>query len=118
MLPKKGRTFPGGTGQLCSGEAYAAAVAAALRAELGDSHRSVKTVMRWTGASERAVKNWFTGTSGPSGQHLVALVHHSDATLTTVMQLAGRHHTIAARKLIDARDTLAAMLEIIIDLTA
>ncbi len=37
----------------------------ALRAELGDTHRAVKTVTRWTGANERTVKNWLTGHARP-----------------------------------------------------
>jgi hypothetical protein len=90
----------------------------ALREELGESHRSIKTVMHWTGASERTVKNWFAGSSGPNGAHLVSIVRHSDGVFTAVMLLAGRHHTVAAKKLVDARDTLAAMLEIILGLTA
>jgi hypothetical protein len=74
--------------------------------------------MRWTGASERTVKNWFAGTSGPSGQHLVAVMRHSDAALESVMILAGRKEVAAAKRLVDARETLIAMLEIIVDLTA
>src|SRR5215470_9456536 len=35
--------------------------------------QAVKTVMRWTGASEGTVRNWFLGSSGPNGQHLIAL---------------------------------------------
>lgn len=35
---------------------YRTAIAAALRDELGLTHRAVKTAMRWTGASERTVK--------------------------------------------------------------
>jgi hypothetical protein len=74
--------------------------------------------MRWTGASERTVKNWFAGTSGPNGQHLIAIIRHSDAVFESVMFLAGRNEAAAAKKLADARDTLVAMLEIIVDLTA
>ena len=74
--------------------------------------------MRWTGASERTVKNWFAGTSGPSGEHLVAIVRHSDAASRLSCSWRGRNQVVAAKKLVDARDTLAAMLEIIVDLTA
>ena len=90
----------------------------ALRDELGDSHRAIKTVMRWTGASERTVKNWISGASGPSGKHLIEIVRNSESVFATVMLLAGREQVVAAKKLVDARDTLAAMLEIIVGLTA
>ena len=68
--------------------------------------------------SERTVKNWFAGTSGPSGEHFVAIVRHSDAVCEAVMLLAGRNEVAAAKRLVDARDTLVAMLEIIVDMTA
>lgn len=47
----------------------------ALQKELGQSHRAIKTVMGWTGASERSVKNWiFWGKWSvrglPGGSHL------------------------------------------------
>jgi hypothetical protein len=74
--------------------------------------------MRWTGASERTVKNWFAGTSGPSGEHLVALLRHSDTVLEAVLHLAGREQAVAAKKLLDLRDTLVEMLDLITDLTA
>jgi hypothetical protein len=36
----------------------AEAIAAALRAELGEPHQAIKTEMHWTSACERAAKNW------------------------------------------------------------
>jgi len=116
MLPKTGRFLPGGG--MPPERRYAAAIAVALSAELGDTHRAVKTVMRWTGASERTVKNWFAGTTGPNGEHLIEVVRHSDAAFDTIMLLAGRKEVVAARKLADARETLVAMLELVVDLTA
>jgi hypothetical protein len=89
---------------------YPEAVAAALRVELGDSHRAVKSVMRWTGASERTVKNWLAGTRGPRGEHLVALIRHSNGVLEIVLRLAGREQIIAGKALFDARNVLADML--------
>ncbi len=107
MFPKKGKFFPGGDGI----EVYQRAVAAALRAELGDSHHAMKTVMQWTGANERTVKNWLAGKSGPRGEHLIGLLHHSDKTLEALLQLAGREQVAAARSLFEARNLLAEMLE-------
>ena len=54
-------------------------------------NQQIKMAMRWTGASERTVKYWFAGERGPSGDHLIALVRHSDAVLYVVLALAGRH---------------------------
>ena len=70
---------------------YRAAIASALRDELGLTHRAVKTAMRWTGASERAVKYWIAGERGPSGEHLIALARHSDIVFHMVLLLADRH---------------------------
>ena len=117
MLPKKGKVLPTRAGRPGSELSYAAIVAAALREELGDSHRAIKSTMCWTGASERTIKNWFAGTSGPSGEHLVALLRHSNVVLEAVLHLAGREQAVAAKKLLDARDTLVEMLDLITDLT-
>jgi hypothetical protein len=92
-------------------DSYPAAVAHALQRQLGGTHQAVKTVMRWTGASERTVKNWFAGSSGPRGHHLAALARHSDEVLATFLSLAGRPHTNVAMKLIDVRNRMAAALE-------
>jgi hypothetical protein len=118
MLPKTGKVFPRRAGDACAGDDYAVVIGTALREELGNTHQSVKTVMSWTGASERTVKNWFAGASGPSGAHLIAIVRHSDAAFAALMVLAGRNYALAAKKLVDARNTLAAMLEIIVSLTS
>ena len=66
--------------------------------------------MRWTGANERTVKNWIAGRNGPRGEHLLALIRHSNGALEMVLRLAGREKLIAAKTLLDARDTLAGML--------
>jgi hypothetical protein len=119
MFPKKGKTFPDAASHTTPPqERYAAVIAAALSGQLGDTHRAIKTVMRWTGSSERTVKNWFAGTSGPSGEHLIEMLRHSDAVFVSIMLLAGRKEIAAAKRLVEARDTLVAMLEMILDMTA
>jgi pyocin large subunit-like protein len=110
MFPKKGNYFPNGTRAEKGKVSYPAAIAAALRSELGDSHQAVKTVMRWTGANERTVKNWLAGRRGPRGEHLLALIRHSNVVLEIVLQLAGREQIIAGKALFDARNALADML--------
>jgi hypothetical protein len=66
--------------------------------------------MRWTGASEWTVKNWLAGRRGLRGEHLLALIRHSNVVLEIVLQLAGREQIIAAKILFDARNALADML--------
>jgi len=108
-VPKKGKVFPGGN----EGDRYAVVIATALRQDIGGTHRAIKTVVRWTGASERTVKYWFAGTSGPKGEHLVALAHHSDAVLEAFLRLAGRQQAVAVGKVFDARDMLLQVIALL-----
>lgn len=66
---------------------YAELIAKALKAEHGDTHRSVKTIMNWTDASERSVKNWLSGESGPSGYFLMRLFVKSATVRALVLEL-------------------------------
>src|SRR5436190_8303826 len=102
MLPKKGIVFPNGEKL----GAYPEVIAYALQNQLGSTHQATKTVMRWTGAGERTVKNWLAGISGPSGQHLVELIRHSDEVLQILLLLAGRKQVAVAKRLIDVRKRL------------
>jgi hypothetical protein len=86
MLPKTGIVFPKAE-DLGS---YSQAIAYALKAELGSTHQAVKTVMSWSGAGERTVKNWLSGVSGPNGDHLVELIRHSGPVLQVLLILGGR----------------------------
>jgi hypothetical protein len=107
MLPKKGIVFPNGKKL----GPYEAAVAYALKSQLGGTHQAVKVIMRWTGAGERTVKNWLAGVSGPNGQHLVELIRNSDEVLDVLLLMAGRRQIAAANKLLDARDKLAETIK-------
>jgi hypothetical protein len=89
---------------------YAATIGAALRAELGDSHQAVKKLARWTGASERTVKNWLSGRRGPAGRHLIGIIRHSDRALYALLALSGRKKAIAVAKVATARECLAGAL--------
>lgn len=109
MFPKKGNLFPNGSNGIADELNYAAAIGHALHAELGGSHRAVKTIMAWTSANERTVKNWMAGTSGPRGDHLVGLIRHSDAVLTVVLRLAGREQALAVVDLAALRRRLVEM---------
>ena len=107
MLPKKGIVFPNGENL----GPYAQAIAYALKSELGSTHQAVKIIRRWTGAGERTVKNWLVGINGPSGQHLVDLMRHSDDVLEVLLILAGRQPIVAAQTLVGARNKLAETVE-------
>lgn len=88
MFPKKGTTVPK-SGKEPGGD-YATTIAEALRAELGTSARATKTLMRWTGASDRAAKYWLNGLRGPDGWHLILLAKNSDTVLHSMLKMADR----------------------------
>ncbi len=114
MFPKTGNKFPEGFVS-CNGE-YASSIADALRTELGQSHRATKTLMRWTGASDRTAKNWLSGCFGPSGGHLIQLARESDIVLSTVLSLAGRHQHLVGADLLQIRAALVNATALIDDL--
>lgn len=115
-FPKKGKFFPketgySGHGEAVQGSCFAAEIAAALKRSLGDSRSGAKTVAAWTGANEKTVKNWFSGTYGPSGEHLVALARHSDEVLVTFLAMAGREDLMIAINLETAERAIAELLD-------
>lgn len=118
MFPKTGKVLPARGNGPCDARMYAATIGVALRDELGDTRRATKSLMQWTGANERTVKNWLAGSTGPSGSHLVDLMRHSNAVFAAVLVMASREQNLAIQKLTAARGVLVAMLEIITELTA
>ena len=105
MVPKKG-TFV----HSCDEKAYAAVIGAALRSELGTSHQAAKTLMDWTGASERSAKHWLSGTRGPRGAHLARLVWRSNMVAEAFLKLAGRRELIVGCHVSAARAALTSAL--------
>ena len=69
---------------------YITEVREALRSELGGTHAATKTIMRWTGASDRTARNWLSGVTGPSGYHLICLARESNAVLSALLAMSGR----------------------------
>jgi hypothetical protein len=112
MLRKKGSVLPNGENL----GPYPRAIAYALKRELGPTHQAVKIIMKWTGASERTVKNWLAGI--PSGQHLVELIRNSDSVLQVFLTMAGRPQTSAVQHLGDLRNYLNQTLDSIDQLIA
>jgi hypothetical protein len=82
MFPKTGRKIPPSSDG--PSDDYASSIAGALKAELGNSHQAIKTLMRWTGANERTTKNWLSGSNGPSGEHLLEIMRNSDLVFERV----------------------------------
>lgn len=112
-LPKMGKELHPSAHRPRRHSAYAPAVARALRAELKGRGTSIKTVMNWTGASERAVKGWLSGTSGPSGDHLMDLLRRSDRVFQQVLVLAEREPLVERRQLSALRIAVIHLLEAI-----
>lgn len=107
-FPKKGNLLHLALDPELSGT-YEGLVASALRRELGGSHKAVKTLMRWTGASARTSKNWLSGTVGPNGLHLILLMTWSDAVFEVALKLSKRDRSsqqIAEARLLLAKVTM------------
>lgn len=98
MLPKTGTRLQ----KSSEWPSYSRMVAMTLRQELGSTHSAVKTIMRWTGACERTVKNWLSEESAPSGEHLIELMRHSDCILRVVLQCAERDTALVASEMAQA----------------
>lgn len=110
MIPKTGNVFPHSGLSQRKRLPYAAVVADALQSGLGQSHRALKTIMLWTGVSERTAKNWCSGSVGPSGEHLIDLVRHSDSVYEAVFRRAERRQAVSIRKLVRSRTVVAEFL--------
>ena len=115
VRPVSGKTFPNSHPIMAvSGDYdFADVIAKTLRHAFGNSHAAVKTVVAFTGAGERTVKNWFEAKNAPSGENLVALARHSEEVLEAFLLMAGRGDVLSAKKLADARHKLVEMLEIV-----
>jgi hypothetical protein len=107
MLPKKGIHFPN-PGQL---DRYSRVIAGALKVQLGSTHQATKTVMAWTGVAERTAKNWLSGTCGPSGDHLIELIRHSDCVLEALLMMSGRVNAVGVHRLVDIRGDLVELVK-------
>lgn len=112
-LHKKGNFFPRRSAGHAAAMMYPQAIAQALRHQFGETRNAVKTVARWTGANERTVKNWFSGKSGPSGEHLIGLAHRSSDVLEVFLLLAGREERINNTKLEAIREKLSEISDLV-----
>ena len=111
FFPKKNRSYKVDREQEQS--LFVDEIASSLQQSLGNSRVAIKTVVTWTGANEKTVKNWFAGRYGPSGPHLVALVQHSDEILSTFLSMAGREDLMVSTKLKVAEEAIKELLSAI-----
>ncbi|MEK6255855.1 MAG: hypothetical protein N2C13_00880 [Chloroflexota bacterium] len=115
LRPDSNKTFPKSSVKIetAINGTFVTEISDALHRAFGGSGKSIKTIMKYTGAGERTVKNWFEAKNGPNGKNLIKLAQHSDEVLETILMLAGRDNILAGKLLVDARDKLVEMIKII-----
>lgn len=106
LRSKNGKSFHDDSGY--AGPPFVEVIAGALRSDFGSVPSAVKRVARMTNANERAVRNWFEGKNGPSGENLVTLIRHSDAVFAIVLEQSGRKQFAAYASLSGLRQRLIA----------
>jgi len=90
--PKSGKHLPKSAAKRAVAKDFdfTAVIAETLRETFGGTAVAVKTVMAYTGAGERTVRNWFDGKNGPNGNNLVSLARNSDEVLEVFLLMADR----------------------------
>lgn len=89
MLPKSGRKLPNLREKPSEADCIKR-ISSALRLEHDGTGLGLKTIMRWSGASDRSVRTWMNGSGCPSGYHLLRLARESDAVFEAMLDLADR----------------------------
>jgi hypothetical protein len=103
---KSDKLFPNGEASALPPQSFVSATATLLRRAYGGRHSAVKVVATAIGANERAVKNWFDAKNGPSGEHLIKLMTHSDEMLDGFLAMAGKRQFAAGMQVRRARAAL------------
>lgn len=111
MFHKTGNIFHRTSQGAVSQVEYREAISTALSYELGGAGRAAKVTTKWAGVTERTAKNWILGSCGPSGEHLLELMRHSDVVFAVVLGLAGRNEAIATMRMERVRHELQSVLE-------
>jgi len=86
-LPNKGGKLPSSRTRQKQSREFAKAISDALKEEVARG-ASIKTIMAWTGAGQRTVKEWLVGSNAPRAFQLECLFRSSEAVWR------GRHRTI------------------------
>lgn len=88
-LPKKGEESPSVRTRQEQAREFTLAIADALKEELARG-ASIKTVMAWTGAGERTVKEWLAGSNAPRAFQVERLMRSSELVYERLMVRTGR----------------------------
>ena len=99
-LPKKGEELPSVRTRQEQAREFTQAIAEALREELARG-ASIKTIMAWTGAGERTVKEWLAGSNAPRAFQLECLFRSSEAVYERMLTRTGRR-PVANRRALEA----------------
>ena len=110
ILPKKGNLLHLVAKPSSARTYYEKVIDGALRRELDGSRKTEKTLMRWTGARTRIVKNWVSGLRGPRGSHLVALMQNSNEVFKAVLIMTRRQDSRTPKGIRSARAHLVELL--------
>lgn len=101
-----------------SDRAFLMLVSAALRHDLGGSAQASKSIMRWTGASERSARNWLLGDKAPNGRHLVILARYSPSIWQLVLTMAEKPAAAIAEDVFIAEAALLRAIAILAEMTS
>ena len=108
-LPKKGEKLPSARTPQKRAREFAQAIADALKEEMARG-ASIKTIRAWTGAGERTVKGWLTGSNAPRGIHLDGLFRSSEAVYGLMMVRADRRPVVNREGLEALREQLTGLV--------
>jgi len=110
MVPKSGTQLPNSR-KILSDADLAAQIGHALRTELGASRRATKSVMRWTGVSDKTARTWLHGGASPSGLHLIYLAQNSPMVMTVLLELTGHGELRLGLQLQEIEQSMVGALE-------
>lgn len=92
-LPKKGEESPSVRTRQEQAREFTLAIADALKEELARG-ASIKTIMAWTGAGERTVKEWLAGSNAPRAFQVECLMRSSDLVYERLIIRTGRKRVV------------------------
>lgn len=107
-LPKKGGKLPASRTRQQQAQEFTTAISDALKEELARGS-SIKTIMSWTGAGERTVKEWLAGSNAPRAFQLECLFRSSEAVYQSIMLRAGRQPVVTRHKLEALKEQLSRL---------
>jgi hypothetical protein len=59
------------------------------------------------------VKNWFSGTYGPSGEHLLILARHCDEVLDAMIVIMDRRELLVGHKILEMERRIRELAEVL-----